>query len=82
MIVVVKKAAAKDIQKISEPFKTKIKQKIRELENYPNIPNIKKLTNYTPTYRLRIGDYRVLFDMDMDKEIITIGRIKHRKEAY
>ncbi len=82
MIVVVKKAAAKDIQKISEPFKTKIKQKIRELENYPNIPNIKKLTNYTPTYRLRIGDYRVLFDMDMDKEIITIGRIKHRKKAY
>ena len=46
MIVEIKKSAAKDIIKISEPFKTQIKQKIKQLSQYPDITNIKKLTNY------------------------------------
>jgi len=80
MKIVVEKDAAKDIKKISEPFKTQIKNKIQALTNYPNIANIKKLKNHNPTHRLRVGDYRVLFDIEDD--IIVVGRIKHRKEAY
>jgi mRNA interferase RelE/StbE len=38
------------------------------------------LTNFTPEYRLKIGDYRILFEIE-EQEII-IHRIKHRKEAY
>ncbi|PIF04897.1 MAG: plasmid stabilization protein [Arcobacter sp.] len=80
MIIVVERAAAKDIIGISEPFKNQIKKKIAGLQNYPNLTNIKKLKNYSPTHRLRVGNYRVLFDVEDDK--IIIGRIKHRKEAY
>ncbi len=80
MKIVVEKLAAKDIQKISEPYKSSIKAKIKNLEQYPNLANIKKLTNYTPSYRLRVGDYRVLFDIK--DELIVIARIRHRKEAY
>ncbi|MBI4828428.1 MAG: type II toxin-antitoxin system RelE/ParE family toxin [Nitrospinae bacterium] len=40
----------------------------------------KKLTNHSPEYRLRVGDYRVLFDVDGDK--IAVYRVKHRKNAY
>ncbi len=80
MRVVVEKVAVKDILKISETYKSKIKSKIQELSKYPNVSNIKKLTSHTPVYRLRVGDYRILFDVD--DELITIGRIKHRKEAY
>ncbi|MDO8749407.1 MAG: type II toxin-antitoxin system RelE/ParE family toxin [Candidatus Omnitrophota bacterium] len=42
--------------------------------------DVKKLTNYSPEYRLRAGDYRVLFETEKDK--IIIYRIMHRKEAY
>lgn len=42
--------------------------------------DVKKLTNYTPEYRLRIGDYRVLFELDGKK--LVIYRIVHRKDAY
>jgi len=80
MKIVVEKDAVKDIKKINEPFKTQIKNKIKGLIEYPNISNIKKLQNHNPTYRLRVGNYRVLFDIEDD--IIIIGRIKHRKEAY
>ncbi len=54
--------------------------KIMELSEFPNIQNVKKLTNFEPAYRLRIGDFRILFDVDRDN--IEIGRILHRKESY
>jgi len=80
MIVEIRKNAIKDFKKISEPHKTKIKLAIKNLENFPNLSNIKKLTNYTPAYRLRVGDYRVLFDVYEDK--IEVGVIKHRRDVY
>lgn len=42
--------------------------------------DVKKLTNFSPEYRLRVGDYRVLFEVDGSK--IIVYRIKHRKDAY
>jgi mRNA interferase RelE/StbE len=42
--------------------------------------DIKKLTAFTPEYRLRIGDYRVLFEIEGDE--IIVYRIKHRKDIY
>ena len=80
MQIEIRKSAIKDLKQISEPFKTKIHNKILELKIFPNLQNIKKLTNFEPAYRLRIGDYRVLFDVE--ENIIIIGRILHRKESY
>ena len=43
--------------------------------------DVKKLTNHTPEYRLRVGDYRVLFEIDGTDRVI-VYRIMHRQEAY
>lgn len=53
--------------------------KIKSLENGLS-GDIKRLTNFTPEYRLRVGDYRVLLETSDDK--IIVYRIKHRKESY
>ena len=42
--------------------------------------DVKRLTDLTPEYRLRVGDYRVLFEIEKDS--IIIYRIRHRREAY
>jgi mRNA interferase RelE/StbE len=42
--------------------------------------DVKRLTNFTPEYRLRVGNYRVLFEVEQDR--IVIYRVKHRREAY
>jgi len=42
--------------------------------------DVKRLTNFTPEYRFRVGDYRVLFEVE--KETIVIYRIRHRREVY
>ena len=80
MQIEIRKSAIKDLKQISEPYKTTIHNKVLELKNFPNLQNIKKLTNFEPAYRLRIGDYRVLFDVE--NEFIIIGRVLHRKESY
>jgi mRNA interferase RelE/StbE len=80
MKIEIRKSAIKDLKHISEPFKTKIHNKILELKDFPDIQNIKKLTNFEPAYRLRIGNYRVLFDV-FDNTII-IGRVLHRQNSY
>lgn len=59
----IRKSVIKDLKHISEPFKTQIHNKILALKAFPNIQNVKKLTNFEPAYRLRIGNYRVLFDI-------------------
>jgi mRNA interferase RelE/StbE len=42
--------------------------------------DVKRLTNFTPEYRLRVGDYRVLFVIAGDK--IVVYTVCHRREAY
>lgn len=42
--------------------------------------DVKRLTNFTPEYRLRIGDYRVLFEIE-NKSLI-VYRVRHRREVY
>ena len=80
MKIRIRKSAIKDLKKIDSKQANKIKSRILELEDYPNVSNIKKLTNFEPAYRFRIGNYRILFDVLDD--VIYIGRVLHRKESY
>ncbi len=80
MIVKIDDKAIKDLTKIHKAEVNKIFSKIEELEKFPQVPNLKKLTNFHPPYRLRVGNYRVLFDVVNDK--LTVYRVKHRKESY
>ena len=80
MKIEIRKSAIKDLKNISEPYKSKIHNKLLELKNFPNIQNIKKLTNFEPAYRLRVGNYRILFDVIEDT--VIIGRVLHRQNSY
>ena len=80
MIVEIEKKAIKDLSKIDKKEANKILLKIETLKDYPNVPNYKKLTNFEPPFRLRVGNYRVLFSVE--KHIIIVHRVKHRKESY
>ena len=43
--------------------------------------DVKKLTNFTPEYRLRVGSYRILFEIE-NNDCVMVYRILHRREAY
>ncbi len=80
MKINIRKNAIKDLKKIDYKNKEKIHLRIIELENFPNISNVKKLTNFEPAYRLKAGDYRILFDVS--GYTVEIGRVLHRKNSY
>lgn len=74
------KIAAKDIQKLDNLTKKRLKKKLEEYIKNP-MSYAKKLTDSKiGTYRWRIGNYRVVFDID-DKNIVIL-RVGHRREIY
>ncbi len=69
----------KDCRKIPKPIVNAILNKIESLSD--NLSgDVKRLTNFTQEYRLRHGDYRVLFEVN--GQTIVVYRILHRKDAY
>ena len=71
--------AEKDLRKIPADQGRLITKKILDLAQGLK-GDVKRLTHFTPEYRLRVGDWRVLFDVG-EKRVI-IHRIVHRREAY
>jgi mRNA interferase RelE/StbE len=71
--------ALKDLDGLHPKFAAGIVRKIGRLAGGLQ-GDIKRLKEHDPAYRLRMGDYRVLFDVEGDE--IIIGRVKHRRDAY
>lgn len=74
-----KPRSLKDCQNVSRSQLEFIFNQIEKMSNDLK-GDVKRLTNFTPEYRLRVGDYRVLFETEKNK--IIIYRIRHRKDAY
>jgi mRNA interferase RelE/StbE len=74
-----KPRALKDLKALPDSAKRRVIAKIETLRN-DLAGDVKRLTNFTPEYRLRVGDYRVLFEVEGHK--IIVYRIIHRKDAY
>jgi mRNA interferase RelE/StbE len=73
------RSAAKDIKKLPAEIKLRLKVKLEALSESP-IKLSKKLVNHPAQYRYRIGDYRVLFDIE--EQNIIILKIRNRREVY
>ena len=80
MRVEIDKKAQKDFKRIDISDQQAVKKALLSLQEFPNISNIKKLSNFEPAYRQRIGNYRILFDIE--DNVIVVYRIRHRKDAY
>lgn len=74
-------SAQKDLDGLEKRFFEQIKDKILSLKSDPRPHNCLKLTA-EDGYRIRSGDYRVLYRIDDKGRVIYIYRIKHRKESY
>lgn len=74
-----KPRAVKDIEAFPVRIQNRILARIEEMSD--NLRgDVKHLTDSTPEYRLRVGEYRVLFEIE--GKAIVIYRIRHRREAY
>ena len=73
------RAALKQLERLFPEIARRVVSKVQRLEQ-DLAGDVKRLTNYTPEYRLRVGDWRILFDVDGDS--VTIQHVSHRSQAY
>ncbi len=72
--------AVKQLGKLSKADQPMIYDAVQGLAWMPNVQNVKKLINHTQGYRLRVGNYRVLFDWDGGVRIVNIEEVRKRDE--
>lgn len=76
--------AVRQLRAIPQPTALTILRALAQLGDDPRRPdgNIKKLAGYDDRYRLRVGDYRVIYDISDRQLIILVVGVGHRREIY
>ncbi len=77
-----KKSAVKELQKLPPDIARSIFSIISGLSDEPRPHNCKKLISLANHYRMRVGDYRVVYRIEDEILVIEIIRIGHRKDVY
>ena len=75
-------AAERDRRKLSPEIRSRITQALLALEQEPRPPGVAKLSGTANGWRIRVGDYRILFEVDDDAQTVLVLRVAHRREAY
>ncbi|MEM7494716.1 MAG: type II toxin-antitoxin system RelE/ParE family toxin [Myxococcota bacterium] len=73
--------ALKQLGKLPRASRVRLCAGIDSLEQGPS-PKWRKLANSPCLYRLRVGDYRVVFRVDRHRLLILVARVGHRREIY
>ena len=74
-----KPKALKDLDSLQPDDSRRVIERIKRMRNDLE-GDVKHLTNFTPEYRLRVGDFRVLFELAGNQ--ITVYRVVNRRDAY
>ena len=77
----IKESAAKELRRISRPDRTRIVAAIDRLTELPHLGAALK-GDLRGLRRLRVGDYRILYEIEDDELIVLVVRVAHRREAY
>jgi mRNA interferase RelE/StbE len=77
----IKPSASKELEKLPRQIIPGIVAAIQELAKHPYPQGVKKLTGFEHAYRIRVGDYRILYNIHENRLVIEIIRVRHRKDA-
>lgn len=80
--VVFARSARKELESLPDRFIERILPRIENLADSPRPVGCRKLSGEQNLWRLRIGDYRVIYSVDDHQRIIDIVAVRHRKDAY
>ena len=78
--VVLHPKAVKALEKIEKSIRLRIIEELRELRNRPE--RVGKRLKYSDFWSLRVGDYRVIYEVDRGKNQVVVLFIGHRKKVY
>jgi len=77
-----KRSAENELRQIDRQYVSRILKVVEDLCQDPFPENCRKLRGSKSSYRIRIGDYRVIYQVDSKNKTVTIFHVRHRQDAY
>lgn len=74
--------AARQVRKLDRPMRTRLLDAIESLASSPHPDGVKELASTENAWRIRVGDYRVIYSIEDDVLVVTVVRVAHRREVY
>jgi mRNA interferase RelE/StbE len=81
-VVALTNAAKNDLRHLDPNLQHRLAVRLQILAGTPRPTGVVKLRNRTNEWRIRVGDYRIIYEIDDNEHQVTILRISHRREAY
>jgi mRNA interferase RelE/StbE len=78
----IRPAAERDLRALPAPILARVDAQIRALADAPRPRGAVRLRGPQGGWRLRVGAYRVLYDVDDGQQLVIIGRVRHRRDVY
>ena len=75
-------SAAKEFRSLETQVKRRVATAVETLRQNPRPPGARKLRGHVNLYRIRVGTYRLVYEIDDQIQSIRITRVRHRKDAY
>jgi mRNA interferase RelE/StbE len=80
--VEIKASARKELEALPNHLLSRVVRKIQSLSDNPRPAGCKKLKGYKDLWRIRVGDWRVVYIIDDAVRVVSVTRIAHRREVY
>ncbi len=80
--VFISRKARRSIRKLAAKERPRMFEAIKLLGENPRPTGCKKIRGAERTWRIRVGDYRILYDIEDQVRVVTIEQVVHRKDAY
>jgi len=77
-----KNSAAKALRKLPRSIQNRIANKINSMENNLPAPETTKMEGNNPFHKVRVGDYRIIYEIQKDILVILVVKIGNRKDVY
>ena len=80
--VELKPSARKELESLPDNVLARVVSKLESLAHEPRPAGCKKLKGYKDQWRIRIGDWRVVYIVDDKARLVSVTRVAHRREVY
>jgi mRNA interferase RelE/StbE len=80
--VLLERTAEKDLSRLSSEIHDRVIAAIQALANNPRPPGCRKLAGSKHDWRIRVGDYRVVYEIADAIRVVRVNRVRHRREVY
>ena len=78
----IKPSARRELENLSDSLIARLLPKIEGLTANPRPSGCRKLRGYKDLWRIRVGNYRVVYIIDDDRKTLSVTRVAHRRDVY